>query len=61
MITRLGEVGEITRKLPPPSLVAFLTEGLVAVRMHGNQAFGKWVQRHAAAPRVVGKKRSSQR
>jgi len=21
--------------------------------MHGSQAFGKWMQRHAAAPRVV--------
>jgi len=49
VITRLGEVRKITHKLPPPSS----TERLAAVRMHGCQALGKWVQRHAAAPRAV--------
>jgi len=28
--------------------------------MHGNQAFGKWVQRHAAAPRGVELRESGQ-
>jgi len=38
VITRLGEVGKITSKLPPPSLGSFLQSRLVAVRMHSNQA-----------------------
>ncbi|WP_156468906.1 hypothetical protein [Cephaloticoccus capnophilus] len=55
MITRLGEVGKTTSEASASKFGILSTEGLVAVRMHGNQAFGKWVQAQPAVHRVVGK------
>ncbi|KXU36738.1 hypothetical protein AXK12_03010 [Cephaloticoccus capnophilus] len=51
----MGEVGKITSKLSASKFGFLSTERLAAVRMHGSQALGKRVQRHAAAPRVVEK------